>query len=124
MAAVTLLAQALRGTFVSPNLTIPSGSPAHIQAVVTGAAFPADPTLTLSILGERSFDGGATWENWFGGGGFQGGQAGLPVGKGGAISDGIPRQSVQFDGNACLARVTITVSAPFVWGLTGEVLAT
>lgn len=124
MAAVTLLPIASRGVFTSPPLTIPGGTPGHIQVVLTGTAFPVDPTLTFDFAINRSPDGVQPFEPYYGSGGTQGGRAGTLGGKfGNEIVDGIPRLTVSWDGVGCVVQILCTPSRTFVWGLTAELLA-
>lgn len=122
MAVVTLLAEALRGNVTTGPLTVPAGQPAHVRIVCTSPTFPTDATLTFELQVDRSVDGGATFNPYFGMGPYAGGLAGTATGKNGAIVDGLPRQIAQTDGLACVLRVRTLVNKPFIYGITGEAL--
>lgn len=108
MAVVTILPDAVRGSLVSPSFAVAADSPPFVRLSMTSPTFATDPTLHWDLVGERSFDGGATWQTWF---------ISTNVGGGGLAS-----QNVHFDGQACLVRANVTVPTPFTWGLTGEIL--
>lgn len=120
-AVVTLLSESVRGSLTSPQFPIAAGSTTHVQIKMISSVFPSDPTLTWDISIIRSIDGGATFNPWYGTSGV-GGLGGLPVGKGGAISDGLAQITFQLDGIAAIIQAIITVNTPFSWGATGQVL--
>lgn len=123
MAVVTLLPIASRGVFTSSPVTVPGGAPAALQFVLTGTQFPIDPTLTFDFAIERSPDGVAPFEHYAGSSGSQGGLAGTLGGKfGNEIIDGIPRETVSWDGTAGVFKLICTPNVPFIYGITVEVL--
>ena len=123
MPAVTLLPIASRGTFTSPPVSVQAGAPAALQFVVTGTQFPTDPTLTFDFSIERSPDGVAPFVHYAGSGGSQGGLAGTLGGKfGNEIIDGIPRETVSWDGTAGVFILNCVPNKVFTYGITGEVL--
>jgi len=121
MAVVTILTNALRDSLTSPVFAVPGGGPRHIQLRMTSPTYGADPALSFALQVDQSLDGGAHWEHWFGVT-SQGGSAGQVFR--GVVSDGLADVTASFDGAARQIRAVITVNTPFVWGLTGEVLAT
>lgn len=127
---IQVIPQRLQGTFQSATFSVPAGAVTPFEIKLTSPTFPTDATMSIGYLAERSFDAGASWTGWFATppGGSMGGLQGQPVGKFGAIYDGLPAQRVVFDGVACQARITITPAVsgvdntPFVWGMTAQVL--
>lgn len=116
----TIIATALQGS-VSDVFVIPNGNPAHVRFDMVSPSFPTTPGLSFDFVAEESFDNGAHYSPYLHSA-FEGGHAGEPIGKFGAIIDGLWHQAVQWDGLARWVRVTITVNTPFVWGLTGVVI--
>lgn len=108
MAVVTILSESVRGSLVTPEFSIPAGSPKFIRLAMTSPTFATDSTLHWDIAAEQSFDNGTIWQSYF---------TSTNVGGG-----GLAVQGVRWDGTACLLRVNITVPIPFTWGVTGEIL--
>lgn len=121
MAAVTLLAEQLRGNVTAGPLPVNAGVPRHIQIKMTSPVFGTDPGLTFDLQIEQSFDGGVNFVPWFGGS-SQGGSAGTIFR--GVTSDGLAAVTGSFDGQARVIQGRIVTNQPFVYGLTGEALAT
>lgn len=108
MAAVTLLANAVRGSLTTPVFDVPAGQPKFIRLAITSPTFATTPGQTWDLVAEKSLDGGATWAPWF-----------TSTNVGGF---GLAAQNVFHDGAACKVRGQITVAAPYTWGVTGEIL--
>jgi hypothetical protein len=111
MAATTLLPTALRGTTTSPIFNVPNGATGYLQIVMTSPAWAATLGLSWDLVVERSFTGGASWENLCTSGNVSG--FGAP---------GVT-QRVALDGRPSQIRATVTVPTPFVWGVSAELLA-
>ena len=100
---------------------MPAGDPAALRIDLVSPDYPTDATLTYDLVVEQSFDDGVTFAPWFSLLGDHGGGLGAP-GKFGVPGTGLPQIALSYDGLARLARVTVTVNQPFVWGLTATVL--
>jgi len=119
MAYTRWLSQTTRsgGEYNSPNVTVPSGiDTLRIHLIVVASAFAtADKSLTITI--EISKDGATSWTHQFTVG-WIGGPVPTRPGQTGwyAAVSGLE----QYAGN--LARVHISQSGNFRWGLDGEIL--
>lgn len=107
----TILTEQLRGA-TAGSVALPAGITSGVEFFLISSAWPTTPGNTLTVLVERSYDGGLTW-NGYAASTFTSGSA--PIG-GKSRPDGMPFLRFTFDGLAAVWRWTITPNAPFVWG--------
>ncbi len=96
------------GETIFPSVN-PPNSISHIDLGVVSATWATTPGLSMTIVLERSFDSGTTWQTW-GGGTFSSGFGALPS------------LSSDFQNSAILrARARLILSAPISLGFSGSV---
>ena len=116
MPVFNVLSESVRGSLAFGHVGDPNPTPLHIVAALPEFVlieFPSvdwiNPGHMMSVVMEISYDGGSTW---IGFGGFTGAVSGPAI-----RGNSWPSMRVSWDGRAIDLRGTVTVDAPFSWGI-------